>query len=161
MALDAYMTLKGAKQGVIKGSVTIAGRENSIAVHSFSQEIDSPRDSASGLPSGKRTHQPLVVVKDVDQSSPHLWQAFVTNETLSSCQLQFWETATDKTSGETQFFTIILTNASIASVHASMADNENPANANLAVREEISLVYQKIEWLWTDGNVSAQDDWNG
>jgi type VI secretion system secreted protein Hcp len=25
--------------------------------------------------------------------------------------------------------------------------------------EEITLTYQKIEWTWTDGGVTAEDDW--
>ena len=25
--------------------------------------------------------------------------------------------------------------------------------------ETISFVYQKITWIWTDGNVTAEDDW--
>ena len=59
MALNAYLTLKGQKQGAINGPVTQKGRENSIAVHAFGNEIDSPRDAATGLPTGKRIHKPV------------------------------------------------------------------------------------------------------
>ncbi len=158
MALGACLRLTGTKQGVIKGPVTTKGRENSIEVHSYTHVIEMPRDAASGLPSGKRQHQLFVIVKDVDQTSPLLFQAFVTNEVLSSWVLQLWETAADETGSETQFFTINLTNATIAEIDSSMADNEDPVNSGRG-REEISFVYQKIEWAWTDGGVSAQDDW--
>ena len=76
MALNAYLTLKGQKQGAIRGSVTQKGRENSILVHAFSNEILSPRDPATGLPTGKRMHKPFVILKEVDRGSPQLWNAF-------------------------------------------------------------------------------------
>ena len=36
---------------------------------SFDQEIVSPRDAASGLPTGKRMHKPFVITKELDKSS--------------------------------------------------------------------------------------------
>jgi hypothetical protein len=39
---------------------------------SFDQEIVSPRDAASGLPTGKRMHKPFVITKELDKSSPIL-----------------------------------------------------------------------------------------
>jgi hypothetical protein len=35
----------------------------------FDQEIISPRDAASGLPTGKRMHKPFVITKELDRSS--------------------------------------------------------------------------------------------
>lgn len=36
----------------------------------FDQEIVSPRDAASGLPTGKRQHKPFFITKELDKSSP-------------------------------------------------------------------------------------------
>jgi hypothetical protein len=38
----------------------------------FNQSIVSPRDAASGLPTGKRMHKPYVITKEYDKSSPIL-----------------------------------------------------------------------------------------
>jgi hypothetical protein len=38
----------------------------------FNQAIVSPRDAASGLPTGKRQHKPIVITKELDKSSPLL-----------------------------------------------------------------------------------------
>lgn len=38
----------------------------------FNQAIVSPRDAASGLPTGKRQHKPFVFTKEYDKSSPQL-----------------------------------------------------------------------------------------
>jgi type VI secretion system secreted protein Hcp len=151
------LTLKGQKQGVIKGPVTQKGRENSILVHSFSNQILSPRDPSSGLPTGKRQHKPVFILKEVDKTSPQLWTALVNNENLTEWELKCWSTTA--TGLEKQTYTIELTNASIASIREYMPDNEDPAKANLPLLEEISFVYQKIQWTWTDGGVTAIDDW--
>jgi type VI secretion system secreted protein Hcp len=157
--MNAYLTLKGQKQGDIDGSVTEKGREKSILVHSFDQEIIAPRDPASGLPTGKRQHQPVLLVKEVDQSSPKLWTALVTNETLVTWVLRFWAVQAAEAAVEKQIYTVTLTNASIASMREFMDDNQNSAQATLPLQEQISFTYQKIEWEWTDGAITAQDDW--
>ena len=38
-------------------------------VISFEQYVVSPRDAASGLPTGKRMHKPFVITKELDRSS--------------------------------------------------------------------------------------------
>jgi type VI secretion system secreted protein Hcp len=157
MASNAYLTLKGQKQGTISGSVTQKGLEGSILVHSFSNSVTSPRDPASGLATGKRMHQPLTILKELDKSSPLLWNALVNNETLTSWQLAVW--APTPTGLDKQIYTITLTNASIASIREFMVDNEDPTLLKLPVREEITFTYQKIQWTWVDGGISAQDDW--
>ncbi len=48
---------------------TIAGREASTPSVS---EIVSPRDPASGLPTGKRMHKPFVITKELDKMSPSI-----------------------------------------------------------------------------------------
>jgi type VI secretion system secreted protein Hcp len=158
MALNAYLTLTGQKQGDIRGSVIQKGLEGSILVHAFSNQVISPRDPTSGLPTGKRQHQPLVILKEIDKSSPLLWSALVNNENLTKWELKFYG-AGGATGIEKQIYTITLTNANIASIRESMLDNEDPANMRFPLREEMSFTYQKIEWTWVDGGISAQDDW--
>jgi type VI secretion system secreted protein Hcp len=157
MAFNAYLILKGQKQGAINGGVIQKGREGSILVHSFSNEIVSPRDPQSGLPTGKRTHKPIHILKEVDRASPLLWNALVTNENLTQWVLKFWSPSA--TGVEKQIYTIELVNASIASMREYMPDNEDPAKAKLPLLEELSFTYQKIEWTWMDPTVSASDDW--
>ncbi len=162
MALNAYLTLKGAKQGQINGSVTQKGRENSIMVIAVDHSIVSPRDPASGLPTGKRMHKPLVITKELDKSSPLLYNALVTNENIVEFTLEFWSpkpAVAGTTAAEVQNYTIKLTNASIASIAFDMPNNENPANAKYNEMEVIAFTYQKIEWTWTDGGITASDDW--
>ncbi|HYK89589.1 MAG TPA: Hcp family type VI secretion system effector [Acidobacteriota bacterium] len=157
MALNAYLKLKGQTQGDIKGSVTQKGREDSIMVIAAHHAVTSPRDAASGLPTGKRMHTPYVITKEVDKSSPLLYNVLVNNENITEWELQFWQPS--PTGKENQHYTVKLTNASIASIHFAMPNNKHPDTMKYAEYEEVAFTYQKIEWLWVDGGISSEDDW--
>jgi type VI secretion system secreted protein Hcp len=136
-AIVATMTATGQKQGAITGG----GAGGAIDVIAISHEIISPRDPASGLPTGKRQHKPITITKELDKSSPLLINALVTNENLSTVEFTFY-----KPDG-TAYMKEKLTNASIADRQQHGA------------KETFSFTYQKIEWTWIDGGITAQDDW--
>lgn len=162
MALNAYLKLKGQKQGEIKGSVTQKGRENKIMVIAVAHEIVSPRDPASGLPTGKRMHKPLVITKELDKSSPLLYNVLVNNENIQDWELQFWTPQLKAATGvgaEVQHYTITLKNANIASIAFRMANNKHPDLMKFAEYEEVAFTYEKITWTWNDGGVMAEDSW--
>ena len=157
MALNAYLKLKGQKQGEIKGSVTQKGRENKIAVIAVSHEVTSPRDPASGLPTGKRMHKPFTITKELDKSTPLLYNLLVNNENVTEWELQFWQPSA--TGAEKQHYTVKLYNANVASINFRMANNKHPELTKFAEYEEVAFTYQKIEWTWLDGGITAMDDW--
>ena len=163
MALNAYLKLKGQKQGEIKGSVTQKGREGTILVFAVDHSVISPRDAASGLPTGKRMHKPIRITKEVDKASVPLYSALVTNENIPEWELNFWSPKTAVAKGgsgaEAQYFTIKLTNAIITSIHLVKPNTKDPNLHQLPDYEEVEFTYQKIEWIWTDGGITAMDDW--
>ncbi len=162
MAMMAYMWAKGQKMGAIDGPVTIKGREKSIGVVAYSHEVVSPRDPQSGLPTGQRMHKPLVITKQTDKTTPLFYQAMCTNENLSTVTLKFWTPQLKAASGVSttvQHYTIQLTNATIAQIQASMMEDSHAESKSGEEIEKISFTYQKIEWTWTDGGITANDDW--
>ncbi len=162
MALNAYLRLKGQKQGEIKGSVTQKGREGSIMVIAVSHEIISPRDPASGLPTGKRMHKPFVITKELDKSSPLLYNVLVNNENVPEWKLDFYTPQVKAQQGvgtEVNHYTVRLVNANIASINFRMPNNRNPELMKYAEYEEVSFTYQKIIWTWNEGGITAEDDW--
>jgi len=163
MALDAYLTLDGTKQGVIKGPCTLPGREDSIVVVETTHELSTPVDSVSGQASGKRIHKPLKIVKAVDRSSPKLFQALVTSETLKTVKLRFWAPGSQAgtvAATEVHYFTITLTNAHIRNIQFSQPSRWDPNLRNVPDHEEISFTYGRIQWetLGPHGSI-AVDDW--
>jgi type VI secretion system secreted protein Hcp len=162
VSIIAYLTLTGAKQGVIKGGVTTKGHEGTIAVTAVSHEITTPIDQATGAAAGKRKHEPITITAALDQATPKLYQAAVTNEILTAAKIAFWRPSADAGGTEVQYFTIALTNALIVEValDTQQSDDAAPAKGVENVEyEEIKLTYQKIEWTWTDGGITATDSW--
>ena len=156
-ALNSYLRLTGETQGEIQGEVTQAGREGTMEIYGWSHEVTSPRDAASGLPTGKRQHKPLTITKPVGKSSPLLMKALVDNENITEWELRCWRPS--RTGAEEQYFTITLINAHIVGIRQEMLNNKYPENQKHEVREHVSFTYQKIIWTFTDGGITAEDDW--
>jgi type VI secretion system secreted protein Hcp len=157
MALAAYLSLTAERHGPILGSVTQKGREGKILVIATRHEVVAPRDPQSGLPTGQRMHKPFIVTKELDRASPLLYSVLCANENIPEARLDYW-TATP-TGQEKQHFTVRFTNANISSIVFKMPNIGTPKLARLVEYEEISFTYQKIEWTWNDGGITAADDW--
>ncbi|MGK3992676.1 Hcp family type VI secretion system effector [Sorangium sp. So ce1024] len=165
MALQAHLKLKGVTQGAIDGSVTQKGREKTIAVIAVQHQIISPRDPATGMPSGKRQHKPFVITKELDKATPLLYNALVNNESISEWELKFYTPGTQATKNigkEQNHYTVKLTNATVASIDFYMENTRRPPEGkDVPEYEKIAFTYQKIEWSYDDGDGARQadDDW--
>ncbi len=155
-----FMTvqIEGQKQGIINGELTTKGFEKLWEVLAFNHEIVSPRDAASGLPTGKRMHKPLKLVVKVGPTSPLLMNALVNNENLKTVTFKLYRPDT-RTGARTAYLTITLTNANIADLTSWQPNRVDAANDAYSPSHEISFTYQKIEWKGDPGGILAQDDW--
>jgi type VI secretion system secreted protein Hcp len=135
----------------LKGSVTRKGFEGALPVISFTHEIVSPRDSASGQATGKRQHMPIRVRMYYDQSLPMLYTAMFKDTVLPELVISVFDSSV-KGSKEPAH-TVTLTNAVITEIRVV-----NPKDGEQAV--EVAFTYQKIEFTWKEGNISAVDDWH-
>jgi type VI secretion system secreted protein Hcp len=150
-ALNAYLKLKGNKQGDIRGGVTQKGREGKIMVIAVDHQIKSPTV-------GKVGHGAFVVTKELDRSTPLLLKAATTGETFDF-ELQFWTPqlsgATGGGGAEKQHYTVKLTGARIVDHEFKLLNNKNPELTRYAEQEVISFVYETVEWIWVDGPIKA------
>ncbi|MDH5711565.1 MAG: type VI secretion system tube protein Hcp [Gammaproteobacteria bacterium] len=151
-ALYAYMSITGDTQGEIKGSVTMAGREDSMEVINFGYNVSTPYDPASGAPTGQRQHRPIRILKEIDKASPLLFQALVTNENLSEVIIRFYQPS--QTGQQVQFYTVWLYNARLVSIVPS-----SEAGTQSGPLEALSFVFQHIEIIYEDGGITGADDW--
>jgi len=156
MGDEAYLKCVGQVQGDFEGPVAQKGFEKSVAVDVAGHAIISPRDAASGIPTGKRQHKPFTITKSVDKTTPLFYNALTRNENLSSCTIRFIRPAGDGTNGN--YYTVKLTNANVASVQFKKGDARGGAG-RFGEYEEIEFTYQKIEWTITAGAITAEDDW--
>ena len=130
-AFHSYVSFKGSKQGQFKGeSRGKGGREDKgwFEIQGFELQGEVPVDANKpGAASGKRTHKPIIITKEMDGASPQLLNAHYTNETLESVIIQ---TVDDQNKSTRR---ITLTNALISDIKKNGA------------LEDISFTYEKIE----------------
>lgn len=163
MAYEFYVTIEGTKQGKFKGESPREKHTAKIAGLSYSHEIKSPRDVATGQASGKRQHGAIVFSKEWGPSSPQLFQALVTNEVLKSVLFEFFHTTPEGM--EEVYHTIKLTNATVSNIKYTTGKGESAGSAKTTTTfdthelEEVSLTYQKIEVESKTGKTMATDDW--
>jgi len=166
MPTPAYMILEGSTQGEItKGTFTAdsvgniyqEGHENKILVQAFNHQVIIPRDPQSGQPTGQRVHKPMMITKVFDKSSPLIFQALITGETLSKCHLAFYRTSTK--GGQEHYFSIELEDALIVDVQSRMPNCQDPATAHFTQLEDVYFTYRKIIWTHEVSGTSGSDDW--
>jgi len=161
-----FISIKGSTQGLItEGAITPEsvgnsyqdGHENEAMVKSFSHEINIPRDSQSGQPSGQRTHEPLVISKLFDKSSPLLYNALTTGETLEEVELKWYRTSY---AGKPEhFYSMVLEDAVIVNIEATMNAEAGEKTTQVAPLEKIAFSYRKITWRHEAASTSGADDW--
>ena len=143
MALNAFLKIKGVKQGDIPGGVTQPGRVGSIAVVGVFHDLTSPHDP-TGLPTGKVQVQPLRIRKAVDRSSPLLYNMFATHEKCAEWTLQFCATGS-----AIAVYTIKLNQASITAIH--LQESGDQAGPAFLPYEDVSFAFDRIEVIWGEG----------
>ncbi len=159
----AFVTIKGHKQGVIKGNVIQKGKEGSIAVFQIQHQVMSPRDAASGMATGKRIHKPVTIIKEVDTASVKLMNALITNESLNEVIINCWRPQSagniTNAAGDVNYYRIKLTDAFISNISQNLGAENNTTEKKYAATEIIELWYKKIEWNYLEGAaVRGEDD---
>ncbi len=153
-AQDFAVSVTGQKQGQFKGESTRKGFENKFVGLSFDHEVVSPRDPATGLAIGKRTHRPVRITKAFGPASVQFFSALVTNELLTAVIMDFF--VTDPSGLLVLDHTVKLTNAAVAS-YRSHSDVD--VNLKAPQTDTIELVYQRIEIIDHRTKTSVVDDW--
>jgi type VI secretion system secreted protein Hcp len=154
MAYEFYVTVEGTKQGKLKGESVRNAHKDKLTGISFHYSVGSPREAASGMATGRRTHQPVSFVKEWGAASPQLFAALTTNESCKSVLFEF--VSTDDNGQEHVSHTIKLVNALVTEIEQYVEPG-----GDTGPLEKISFTFQRIEIENVDGQTSAVDDWRG
>ena len=158
MSYEFYMTIEGTKQGKFKGESSRTAHKDKSACIQFSYGVKAPRDVATGMASGKRQHDMFVAVKEIGPSTPQLFQACVTNEVLKTVLFEYIHTT--KEGKEEVYYTVKLTNATVAAVKQYFSQSaKHSESADVHELEEISFTFQKIDMEHKVAKTAASDDW--
>ncbi|MCP3869544.1 MAG: Hcp family type VI secretion system effector [Gammaproteobacteria bacterium] len=162
----AYMSVQGTTQGnITAGANTMdsmgnryqEGHEDEVTVQAFKHQIIIPRDPQSGQPSGQRVHQPLVITKIFDKTSPLLYAALTSGERLSEVVIKWYRTSMAGT--QEHYYTHKLEDAMIVDMSGHSPNAQDPAMEHFSHMEDVSFTYRQITWTHEIGGTEGSDDW--
>jgi type VI secretion system secreted protein Hcp len=150
-AVSIFMKATGQKTGAFLGDSTQRLHESETVVLAYSYELVSPRDAASGLPTGKRQHKPIQITKVLSSNSPQFLNALSTNEVLTTVVINFFKT--DAKGAPLNYYRVTLTDGSLSDIKQHSISGGD-------VTEEYSFTFRKIEQRDLVKNKVWMDDWS-
>lgn len=158
MAIPAYLWLKDDGGADIKGSVDVCKRQGSIEIIALNHCVSMPTDNNTGKITGNRIHAPFTFDKEIDSSSPYLYKALCTGQTLKSAEIKYYRI--NDAGQETEYFNTLLENVNIVGIIPLMYDTKSAYGERRNHLEYVELCYEKITWKYLDGNIVHSDSWN-
>lgn len=149
---STWMTIRIDGQ-VIEGDTTRENRKGQIEVLAFEQSVTTAREAGSGIATGRRQYQPLLIRKRIDKSSPLLMKA-LTQSSNAEVSFDFYRGNPGGDGTEERFYEIGLRNARVASVKIVMDRDTG------MLTEEVTFVFHTIAWTYTNGGITHEDTWN-
>lgn len=165
MATPAYMSVNGEIQQLITenantpasiGALHQSAHKHESTVQGFSHEIRQPCDLQSGMPTGLRVHEAVIVTKLFDSASPKLQQALCSGELLTSVVIKWYRTVN---SAQQHYYTTTLKDAVITHIKDYMYNCQDPANAHFTHLEDVHFKYQEIIWEHVVATTTGSDNW--
>lgn len=138
----------------IPGDATRARWESYVNLIGYSHEVVTPRDPASGLPTGKRQHKPFTILKENSANSPVFHQAQIKNTVIPKAELILVKLNPNGDGTEIIAYTYRFTNVRIVSIRDWMP-NSTEHLTGAPYPQEIAFTYSTIEW--DSGKAVASD----
>ena len=157
MAMTSYMTLEGNNQGKIDGDCSQGGREDMILLYAIDHEIEIPKDTHTGMPTGQRIHHPLKVTKHFDKATPKLYQACCSGEQFKTVEIDYYRI--NEKGQEEHYFTIKLEKAIIVELQEYNPLVFLEESKPYKDMEKVSFTYEKIIWTYEPDGIETEDSW--
>ncbi len=155
MAIPVYLWLKDDGGADIKGSVDVQDREGSIEIVAMEHQLYIPTDNNTGKLTGARIHAPVILMKEIDSSTPYLYKAVTTGQTLKSAELKWYRI--NDAGQEVEYFNTKLESVKVVRVAPLMYDIKDASKERHNHQESLELRYEKITWTYKDGNIIHSD----
>ena len=140
------------------GSSEKEGRADTSDVFEIEHHLHQPVEPTTGQASGVRVHSPMRIVKLIDQATPGFHKALCTGQNLKEVTLDFYRIDPD-TREEAKYYSIIMRNARIVDIRPYMPMSFLPQNESYRHMEQVSMVYEEIEWNWLPDSAIEMDKW--
>jgi len=157
---DMFMSVKGAKGGVIKGESQDDAHKGEIEVLSWSWGMHARASLGGGGASGKAAVHELKIVKNIDSASTALMSALRTNELIVKGLLTVRKAGTKPL----EFLKITIEQGRVTSINLDAGD----AGGGAGLVEHVSFSFNKISVEYVPqgkdgqglGGMTYSDQWS-
>jgi type VI secretion system secreted protein Hcp len=123
-----------------------------MKVWKFAYDVTVARDTAAGMATGRRQHQPLRITREPGPNSILLWKGLTKNE-VAEVTVDFW--TTPQAGPKKRYQTLKIMNGRVVEFHRF---TEQPdATGNVRSLEEVAFIYHTIEINHYDPNAQHAD----
>lgn len=141
--MKVFMKIEG-----MPGSSLDANHADYSDVRGFQHELTYPFDMRENRGRGEPQHGALTVIKEIDKSSPKLYEALAKKKKVAGLEIEFWRDD-PAAGGSEHYFTIKLTDCRVVFIKPYMVQDEK---TNLPPHvEEVGFAYRQIDWTWLSG----------
>ncbi|WP_397449983.1 Hcp family type VI secretion system effector [Pseudomonas sp. NA-150] len=163
MSYPAYMTIKGTRQDLITAGASSKASVGNAYQEDHQDKILVQAINHSIFVQGRgeyaaRRHEPLIITKVIDKSTPLLNIAMCNSEALIQCRLEWYRTVGE--GGMEHYFTTELEGAVIVGIEVLMPHSQDAASAQLTHLERIHIAYRKISWAHETARTLGMEEWN-
>ncbi|HLY09398.1 MAG TPA: type VI secretion system tube protein Hcp [Planctomycetota bacterium] len=136
-----------------------------IEIQAYSMGVESPRDSASGQVTGRRTHKPVTMVGEFTLAKPRLYGILNTKATLPTVEIHFYPSADLQAAPA---YLVELNDVSIVSINphsrATPVTGRQVVHSPLLSRDveeltRIEFTFRTITVTHGSGKKTSEDDW--
>ena len=159
MASHGYMVIEGKVQGLLSEGCSTApsignkcqiSHKDEIMVLSFDHKMNTLGNTEYAH------HNPIIITKFIDKSSPLLAQALATREELT-CTLNFYRASGPV--GQEKYYSVEIEGAQIADLTVSMP--HSILQNDVEPQETVAIRYRNITWRNHATNSSGYTTWEG
>ena len=144
---DIYIKFTGKYK--IDGESRDTEHKKWLEVNSWSHNIRQPKSATSSSVGGHTAerveHSDMLFVKDLDATSPKLWEACSAGYTFDEVQIDFYRANGDK---RIKYLQIKLKHVLVSSVTPNVNDEGVP-------HEAFGLKYAAVEWTYTQQSIDG------
>jgi type VI secretion system secreted protein Hcp len=127
-------------------------------VFEIEHHLHQPVEPTTGQASGVRVHSPFRIVKLIDKATPGFHKALCTGQNLKEVTVHFYRIDPESRE-EKEYYNIKLRQARIVDIRPYMPMSFVPANESYRHMEQVSMVYEEIEWNFKPTSAIEMDKW--
>ena len=136
------------------------GRQDAIECLYYRSAVATPSAAGSGMATGRRTYEPLVVSKRIDKSSPLLAQALARNQVVDGVFKFFRQNPID--GSPEHYFTTEISQGRISAItqflgQGTESGSKGQGTQGLVPYEEVAFVFSQIEWTYEPSGATYLD----